>query len=180
LYDDPFVSIVSVPGMLERTVVLDGLSKAHAMTGWRCGYAAVPQLLVEPLTRFFVNSTSCVPPFIQHAGIAALTGPQAHVDAMLKEFRARRSLVVDGLRSLPGVSCLTPRGAFYAFPNVGALPVPAEVLATRLLDEAGVALLPGTAFGPAGSNHLRISYANSAEKLTEALDRIAKLLAHLA
>jgi aspartate/methionine/tyrosine aminotransferase len=179
LYDDPFVSIVSVPGMLERTVVLDSLSKTHAMTGWRCGYAAVPEPLVEPLTRFFVNSTSCVPPFVQYAGIAALTGSQAHVVAMLEQFRARRSLVVDGLRSLPGVSCVTPLGAFYAFPNVGALPIPADVLAKRLLDEAGVAVLAGSAFGPAGSKHLRISYANSAENLTTALDRIAHLLAEL-
>jgi aspartate/methionine/tyrosine aminotransferase len=98
---------------------------------------------------------------------------------MLTEFRARRSLVVDGLRSLPGVSCLIPRGAFYAFPNVGALPISAEALSRRLLDEAGVALLAGSAFGTTGGHHLRISYANSAEKLTEALDRIATFLAQL-
>ncbi len=179
VYDDPFSSIATVPGMLERTVILDGLSKTHAMTGWRCGYAGVPEPLVEPLTRFFVNSTSCVPPFIQHAGIAALTGSQAHVGAMLEEFRSRRSLVVAGLGSLPGVSCLMPRGAFYAFPNVKAAPISADALASRLLDEAGVAVLAGSAFGAAGSDHLRISYANSVENLTEALDRFAAFLSQL-
>ena len=109
--------------MLERTVLLDGFSKTYAMTGWRCGYAAVPETLVEPLTRFFVNSTSCVPPFVQHAGVAALTGPQDDVRAMVAEFAARRDLVVDGLNALPGVSCLSPRGAFYVFPNVAGTPV---------------------------------------------------------
>ena len=129
----------SVPGMLERTVLLDGFSKTYAMTGWRCGYAAVPDALVEPLTRFFVNSTSCVPPFVQYAGVAALTGPQDDVTAMVAEFAARRDLVVDGLNALPGVSCLSPRGAFYVFPNVADTPVSAEELADRLLEEAGVA-----------------------------------------
>ena len=121
-YGDAFASIASVPGMLERTVLLDGFSKTYAMTGWRCGYAAVPEALVEPLTRFFVNSTSCVPPFVQHAGVAALTGPQDDVTAMVAEFAARRDLVVDGLNALPGVSCLSPRGAFYVFPNVADAP----------------------------------------------------------
>ena len=118
IYGDAFASIASEEGMLERTVLLDGFSKTYAMTGWRCGYAAVPEALVEPLTRFFVNSTSCVPPFVQHAGVAALTGPQDDVTAMVAEFAARRDLVVDGLNALPGVSCLSPRGAFYVFPNV--------------------------------------------------------------
>ena len=104
--------------MLERTVLLDGLSKTYAMTGWRCGFAAVPEPLVDPLVRFFVNSTSCVPPFVQLAGVAALSGPQDEPRAMVEEFRARRELVVDGLNALPGVSCRIPRGAFYAFPNV--------------------------------------------------------------
>jgi aspartate/methionine/tyrosine aminotransferase len=177
LYADAFCSIAGEPGMLDRTVVLDGLSKTYAMTGWRCGYACVPELLVEPLTRFFVNSTSCVPPFIQHAGIAALGGPQDEVGAMLEEFRARRAIVVDGLNDLPGVSCRTPSGAFYAFPNVGALPVSADVLAERLLEQAGVAVLAGSAFGSAGTDHLRISYANSRERLSAALERMKVLLA---
>jgi aspartate/methionine/tyrosine aminotransferase len=180
LYEGSFASIASVPGMLDRTVVLDGLSKTFAMTGWRCGYACVPERLVEPLTRFFVNSTSCVPPFIQHAGIAALEGPQDEVSAMLEEFRARRDLLIAGLNDLPGVSCRTPRGAFYAFPNVSSLPISAESLATRLLEEAGVAVLAGSAFGAAGAGHLRLSYANSRTNLIAALERIRALLFELA
>lgn len=179
LYEGDFASIASAPGMLDRTVVLDGLSKTYAMTGWRCGYASVPETLVEPLTRFFVNSTSCVPPFIQHAGIAALQGPQDDVASMLDEFRARRDLVVDGLNGLPGVSCRTPRGAFYAFPNVAGVPLDADTLATRLLEEAGVALLAGSAFGEAGADHLRISYATSREQLREAIERMGTFLAAL-
>ena len=179
LYADSFASIAAVPGMLERTVLLDGLSKTYAMTGWRCGYAAVPEPLVVPLTRFFVNSTSCVPPFIQRAGIAALEGPQDSVAAMLEEFRARREIVVDGLRELPGVTCRSPSGAFYAFPNVGALPLPAEALAPRLLDEAGVAVLAGADFGAQGAGYLRLSYANSRANLTAALARMRELLSTL-
>src|SRR5262249_42181836 len=113
LYEGEFVSIASEPGMLERTIVLDGFSKTFAMTGWRCGYAAGPDALVDALVRFFVNSTSCVPPFVQLAGVAALEGPMDAVEAMLAEFRARRALVVEGLNALPGVSCRMPRGAFY-------------------------------------------------------------------
>ena len=118
LYEGAFASIATEPGMLERTIVLDSFSKTYAMTGWRCGYAAVPEPLVEPLTRFLVNSTSCVPPFVQRAGVAALTGPQDGVERMRAEFRARRDLVVAGLAALPGVTCRVPHGAFYAFPNV--------------------------------------------------------------
>jgi aspartate/methionine/tyrosine aminotransferase len=179
LYDGAFASIASVPGMAERTVLLDGLSKTYAMTGWRCGYAAVPDALVDPLVRFFVNSTSCVPPFVQLAGIAALTGPQDGVEEMVQEFRRRRDVVVDGLNGLPGVSCRVPRGAFYAFPNVSGVPLPAEELAARLLDEAGVALLAGTAFGAVGKDNLRLSYANSVENLERALERIQDFLAAL-
>jgi aspartate aminotransferase len=178
-YGDAFASIASVPGMLERTVLLDGFSKTYAMTGWRCGYAAVPKALVEPLTRFFVNSTSCVPPFVQRAGIAALTGPQDDVTAMVSEFAVRRDLVVAGLNALPGVWCLSPDGAFYAFPNVAEVPVPAEELADRLLEEAGVALLAGSAFGAEGADHLRLSYANSRENLALGLERMHDFLAGL-
>src|SRR5262249_33253495 len=146
LYEGEFASIVSEPGMLERTILLDGFSKTFAMTGWRCGYAAVPEPLVDPLVRFFVNSTSCVPPFVQLAGIAALQGPMDDVAAMMEEFRARRALVVAGLNALPGVTCRMPRGAFYAFPNVAATGIGADELARRLLDESGVAVLAGSAF----------------------------------
>jgi aspartate/methionine/tyrosine aminotransferase len=176
LYSGSFASIATEPGMLERTVLLDGLSKTYAMTGWRCGYAAVPEALVDPLTRFFVNSTSCVPQFVQHAGVAALTGPQDSVTAMVEEFARRRDLVVSGLNALPGVSCLAPAGAFYAFPNVAGVPLSAEDLADRLLEEAGVALLAGSAFGEAGGGHLRLSYAASPARLSEGLGRMERFL----
>ena len=180
MYEGEFRSIASEPGMLERTIVLDSFSKTYAMTGWRCGYAAVPAALAEPLTRFVVNSTSCVPPFVQRAGIAALTGPQDGVAAMVAEFRARRDLVVDGLNALPGVSCRVPHGAFYAFPNVAAVPLGADELAGRLLEEAGVALLSGTAFGAAGEHHVRLSYATSRDRLVEGLQRMRRFLERLA
>ena len=176
LYEGDFASVASIPGMLERTVLLDGLSKTYAMTGWRCGFAAVPDALVDPLVRFFVNSTSCVPPFIQHAGVVALTAPQDEVRAMIEEFERRRELIVDGLNSLPGVTCRRPRGAFYAFPNVADVPITADELASRLLEEAGVAVLAGTAFGRVGKDNLRLSYANSRENLERALERMRGLL----
>jgi aspartate aminotransferase len=179
LYEGEFASIATEPEMLDRTIVLDSFSKTYAMTGWRCGYAAVPGALVEPLTRFLVNSTSCVPPFVQRAGIAALIGPQDAVAAMRAEFRARRDVVIAGLNALPGVSCRVPHGAFYAFPNVESVPLSADALAQRLLDDAGVALLSGTAFGAAGENHLRISYATSRERLALGLERMAAFLAAL-
>jgi aspartate/methionine/tyrosine aminotransferase len=175
-YGDEVASIASVPGMLERTVVLDSLSKTYSMTGWRCGYAAVPEALLDPLTRLITNSVSCVPAFVQAAGVAALTGPQQCVTAMVEEFRHRRDLVVVGLNELPGVSCRSPRGAFYAFPDVSEAPIAAQRLADRLLEEAGVALLAGEGFGAQGDRHLRISYANSQAQLELALDRIGAFL----
>jgi len=180
VYDGEFASIASRPGMLDRTILLDGLSKAYAMTGWRCGFAAVPEPLIDPLVRFFINSTSCVPPFVQLAGVAALKGPQNSVDAMLAEFRIRRRLVVDRLNEMPGITCRYPAGAFYAFPNVGSLPIGADELANRLLEDAGVALLAGSAFGQIGLNNLRISYANSQTNLERALDRVADVVERLA
>jgi aspartate/methionine/tyrosine aminotransferase len=176
VYDGAFASVASYPGMLARTILLDGLSKTYAMTGWRCGFAAVPEPLVDPLVRFFVNSTSCVPPFVQLAGVTALSGPQDEPRAMVEEFRARRELVVAGLNQLPGVSCRTPRGAFYAFPNVSGVPLDADELADRLLQEAGVAVHAGSAFGEHGKENLRISYANSRENLALALERMDDFL----
>jgi aspartate aminotransferase len=175
-YDDVVTSIATLPGMLERTVLLDGLSKTYSMTGWRCGYAAVPEPLVDPLTRLITNSVSCVPGFVQAAGIAALTGPQDCVAAMVEEFTARRELVVAGLNALPGISCTAPRGAFYAFPDVSAVPMSSQELADRLLEEAGVALLAGEGFGANGADHLRISYANSRPQLALALERMDRFL----
>ena len=175
-YDREVASIASVPGMLERCVLLDGLSKTYAMTGWRCGYAAVPAPLVDPLTRLITNSVSCVPGFVQSAGIAALSGPQDCVTAMVEEFRRRRDLVVARLNALPGFSCREPQGAFYAFPDVSAVPTPSQQLADRLLEEAGVALLAGEGFGAQGEQHLRISYANSSTQIAVALDRMREFL----
>jgi aspartate aminotransferase len=178
-YDVEAPSIVSQPGMLERTILLDGFSKTFAMTGWRLGYAAVPAELVDPLTRLIVNSTSCVPPFVQLAGVAALEGPQDAVDEMVAEFRRRRDFLVPALNTIPGVSCIEPGGAFYTFPNVSELPIGADVLTDRLLDEAGVALLAGSAFGIHAADHLRISYASSLENLERAVDRIGTFVAAL-
>ncbi len=178
-YDGPFASIAGGGRFAERAIVLDGVSKTYAMTGWRCGFAVLPDPLVEPLVRFFVNSTSCVPPFVQHAAVAALEGPQDSVEAMREEFMRRRTLVVDALNAVPNVRCAVPAGAFYAFPDVGALPLSSAELADRLLDEAGVATLAGTAFGRNGEGHLRISYANSEANLREALARIHSFVASL-
>ena len=178
-YDVEAPSIAALPGMLERTVLLDGFSKTFAMTGWRLGYAAVPSELVDPLTRLIVNSTSCVPPFAQLAGVAALEGPQDAVDAMVAEFRRRRDFLVPALNTIPGFRCIEPGGAFYAFPNVSALPIGADELAERLLDEAGVALLAGSSFGRHGADHVRISYASSLGSLEQAVERIRGFVAAL-
>ena len=178
-YDVDALSIATVPGLLERTIVLDGFSKTFAMTGWRMGYAAVPEELVDPLVRLIVNSTSCVPPFAQLAGVAALEGPQDAVTAMVAEFRRRRDYLVPALNSIPGVRCIEPGGAFYAFPNVSELPVGADELAHRLLDEAGVALLAGSSFGQHGADHVRISYASSLANLEDAVARISTFVASL-
>jgi aspartate/methionine/tyrosine aminotransferase len=176
LYEGAHDSIAS-HGLLDRTILLDGFSKTFAMTGWRLGYAALPAPLVEPVTRLIVNSVSCTPPAVQLAGVAALEGPRDAVDAMRAEFRRRRDAVVAGLNELPGVSCVEPKGAFYAFPNVRGTGLDAATLAGRLLDEAGVAVLAGTAFGANGEGYLRLSYANSLENLQAALAAMGELLA---
>jgi aspartate/methionine/tyrosine aminotransferase len=166
------VSIASLPGLAERTIVLDGFSKTYAMTGWRLGYAIVPAWLEAAFGTLIINTVSGVTAFAQAGAIEALRGPQDDVDAMVAEFRARRDLVVDGLNGIPGVRCLRPSGAFYAFPDIAGTGLSGRKLADRLLAEAGVCLLAGTAFGRVGVDHVRISYANSRENLTEALRRI--------
>ncbi len=178
LYSGSFASIASEPGFGpdERTIILDGFSKTYAMTGWRLGYGVMPEPLAEQVTKLQVNSNSCTAAATQHAGLAALSGPQDAVDRMLEEFRARRDLIVSGLNELPGVECISPQGAFYAFPNVSATGLPAGVLADLLLNEAGVACLSGTAFGRHGEGHLRLSYANSRENISLALDRMHEVL----
>jgi aspartate/methionine/tyrosine aminotransferase len=179
LYEGEFASIVSLPGMKRQTIILDGFSKSYAMTGWRLGYGVMPKALAEHLTRLMTNSASCTATFIQHAGLAALHGDDAPVQAMVEEFRRRRDLIVDGLNRIPGVTCARPRGAFYVFPNVKRFGRPAKEIATYLLDEAGVAVLGGTAFGEYGEGYLRLSYAASRETIEEALRRIADGLGHL-
>jgi aspartate/methionine/tyrosine aminotransferase len=180
LYDGEFVSMFGLPGVRERAVLLDGFSKTYAMTGWRLGFGVMPAPLAEHVTRLMVNSASCTASFVQLAGIAALEGDQTPVARMVEAFRRRRDLVVAGLNTLPGVSCITPRGAFYAFPNVTRLGRSSAEIADRLLNEAGVALLPGTAFGVHGEGYLRLSYANSEANLRAALERMRPVLERLA
>ena len=165
-------SIAALPGMAERTIVLDGFSKTYAMTGWRLGYGIVPADLAHGFGRLLINSVSGATTFAQHGAVEALTGPQDDVDAMIEEFRARRDLVVDGLNAIPGFRTLRPLGAFYAFPDIAGTGLTGADLSERLLQEAGVSVLPGTAFGTVGTNHIRLSYANSRENLAEALRRI--------
>jgi aspartate/methionine/tyrosine aminotransferase len=173
LYDGAeHVSLASLPGMAERTIVLDGFSKTFAMTGWRLGYAVVPPSLVQTFGQLIINTISCAPTFAQVGAVAALTGPQDDVEAMVVEFKARRDLVVAGLNAIPGVRCATPVGAFYAFPEVSGTGLSGAEFAERLLQEAGVCVLAGTAFGEVGTGHVRVSYANSRENLTEALERM--------
>jgi aspartate/methionine/tyrosine aminotransferase len=180
LYDGTeHVSIAALPGMAERTIVLDGFSKTFAMTGWRLGYAIVPPWLVQTYGQLVINTISCAPTFAQVGAVEALRGPQDDVDAMVVEFRARRDLVVDGLNAIPGIRCLRPSGAFYAFPDISGTGLGGAELAERLLHEAGVCVLAGTAFGGVGTDHVRISYANSRENLREALARIGAFVAGL-
>lgn len=179
LYEGEFASITSVPGMPEQTIILDGFSKTYAMTGWRLGYGVMPVELARQITKLMVNSNSCTAAFTQMAGVEALTGPQDSVDAMLSEFRRRRSLVVEGLNKIPGFRCLMPKGAFYAFPNIEGTGLSSQVLADKLLYEAGVAALAGTCFGAYGEGFIRFSYANSEENLKKALERIGDVVAKL-
>jgi aspartate aminotransferase len=175
-YDGRHVSVLDVDGMAERTVLLDGWSKTFAMTGWRLGFGVLPQPLVEPVTRLIINSVSCTSAFSQHAAKAALDGPWEPVERMVTEFRERRDLIVDLLNKIPGVSCQTPHGAFYVFPRVTEIGLPAAELQARLMNEAGVAVLAGTAFGGYGEGYLRLSYANSADNLRAAATAIDTLV----
>jgi aspartate aminotransferase len=176
-YDGKHVSVLDVDGMAERTVLLDGWSKSFAMTGWRLGFGVFPPDLVEPVTRLVVNSVSCTSAFSQDAAVAALEGPWQPVEDIVKEFRARRDVIVEGLNRIPGMSCTTPQGAFYVFPSVKALGIPSQALAARLLDEAGVACLSGTAFGSWGQGYIRLSYANSVPNIRTALQSIEEFCA---
>src|SRR5919109_50706 len=149
-YEGAHESIAELDGLADRTILLDGCSKSFAMTGWRLGFAALPEVLVEPVTRLIINSVSCTAAFVQHAAIAALTGPFDAVDAMVEEFERRRKVIVEGLSRIEGITCLEPAGAFYVFPNVSALGGSGRDLVTYLLEQAGVAGLWGPRFGPPG------------------------------
>jgi aspartate aminotransferase len=178
-YGGKHASIASVDGMADRTILLDGCSKTFAMTGWRLGFAAFPPELMEPVIRMIINTVSCTSAFSQQAILAAVTGPWDPVQVMLDEFQKRRDVIVEGLNRISGVSCLEPGGAFYVFPNVKALGVPSDTVASHLLDEAGVACLSGTAFGANGQGYLRFSYANSIEAIRSALDAMEASLPNL-
>ena len=177
VYEGEHVSLASLPGLADRTIVLDGFSKTYAMTGWRLGYAILPEPLLLPFSRLMVNSVSCTSMFSQVAAVEALTGPQDAVDTMVEEFRARRALIVAGLNAIPGIDCHEPAGAFYVFPDVSGTGLDGAAFADGLLAEAGVCVLAGTAFGQVGRDHVRISYANSRENLAEALRRIGAFVA---
>ncbi|MFN2155478.1 MAG: aminotransferase class I/II-fold pyridoxal phosphate-dependent enzyme, partial [Anaerolineae bacterium] len=179
VYDGEVSSIAALPGMLERTIIVDGFSKTYAMTGWRLGFGIVPAALAEKLSYLLVHSVGCTATFTQYAGLAAVLGPQDRVEAVCQIFRRRRDRLIAGLNEIPGVHCHLPRGAFYAFPNVEAYGRPVEELAEYLLEEAGVALLPGTSFGANGKGNLRLSYANSIENIELALERMRTALAKL-
>jgi len=174
LYGGSHVSALELPTLRDRTILCDAFSKTWSMTGWRLGYGVMPKPLAEAVTRLQINCTSCAATFGQRAALAALRGPRNEVDAMRETFRRRRDVIVEGLNAIPGLSCAEPKGAFYAFPNVGR---DGAKLAKRLLEEAGVACVAGASFGPAGKEHVRFSYAASEETIREALRRIRALLA---
>ncbi|MBK9170226.1 MAG: pyridoxal phosphate-dependent aminotransferase [Bryobacterales bacterium] len=179
-YGDEPVSLTTFPGMLEKTILLDGFSKTYAMTGWRIGYGVMPEPLVDPVNKLMVNSNSCTASFTQKAALAALTGPQDDVDRMVAEFRRRRDAFCAALNEIPGFRCELPGGAFYAFANVKGAGMGSKELADRLLTEAGVACLNGGAFGRFGEGYLRFSYANSLDNLLEAARRIRGFVEGLA
>jgi aspartate/methionine/tyrosine aminotransferase len=177
VHDGEHHSLLAVDGMAERTIVLDGVSKTYAMTGWRLGWAIVPPALVEPFERLLINTVSGTAAHAQLAGAEALSGPQLAVDEMNAEFRARRDLMVEGLRALPGLSVPMPPAAFYVFPDVSGTGMDGATFAERLLTEAGVSVLPGSGFGEVAADHVRVSYANSRANLRLALERMAGFLA---
>src|SRR5205809_4494992 len=178
VYGFQHVSPLSQPGMRERTVLMDGLSKSYAMTGWRLGYAVAPKALAEKLDQLMINSSSCAAGFTQVAAIEALSAPDSDhaVRRMVKVFEHRRDLVVDGLHAIPGVRCARPQGSFYAFPNIEGTGFDERELADRLLTEAGVAVLPGTAFGVAGKGYIRLAYPQSEDELGLGLEPVGAFI----
>ena len=179
IYEGTHESIASLPGMKEKTIILDGFSKTYAMTGWRLGYGVMRKDLAEKITQLMINSNSCTCAFVQVAGIEALKGPQDFVDRMVAEFRKRREIIVEGLNRIKGITCKKPKGSFYVFPNITGTGMCSSELSDYLLKEAGVAVLSGTAFGEYGKGYLRVSFANSVENISEALKRMEAALEKL-
>jgi aspartate aminotransferase len=167
-------SIATLPGMRERTIIVDGFSKTYAMTGWRLGFMVMPEALAERVELLLTHSIGCTAAFTQVAGVEALNGPQEKVAENVAEYQRRRDYIVAGLNGIPGISCQTPQGAFYVFPNVKSFGLPSREIATRLIDEAGVAVLAGADFGPGGEGYLRLCYATSIEVLRESLEKMAE------
>lgn len=170
--EDVVPSIITLPGMKERTILVDGFSKTYAMTGWRLGFGLMPEDLAHKVGLLLTHSIGCTAGFTQMAGIEALTGPQEQVKKVCKIFKERRDIIVNGLNEIPGIDCQTPLGAFYVFPNIKSYGRSSEKLADYLLDQAGVALLPGTSFGSQGEGYLRLCYANSKKNIRDALEQI--------
>lgn len=169
-------SIAALPGMKERTIIVDGFSKTYSMTGWRLGYGIMPRELAVRVDLLLTHSVGSTAHFTQFAGLEAVTGPQDMVEVMVAEYQLRRNVIVDGLNSIPGITCQKPQGAFYAFPNIRSTGMSSTDLANLILEKAGVALLPGSSFGQHGEGYLRLSYANSIENIEMALDRIKAIL----
>ena len=182
-YDGRYDSVAALPGMAERTVIVDGFSKGYSMTGWRLGYGVMPATLAQPMTTLVINNVSCTATFVQYAGLAALTGPQEPVTRMVSGLRAKRDLLVSGLNAIDGVRCATPAGAFYCFPDIGGAlertGLSCEAFAARLLAEQHVAVLAGTAFGPGGAGRLRLCYATDPADLERALARMKSFVGAL-
>src|SRR5207249_5149257 len=174
VYEGKHHTILSFPGMMERTVLLDGFSKTFAMTGWRLGYGIFPPGWGPHISRLIINSVSCTSTFSQRAAIAALTGPRDEIDRISAAFASRRELVYEGLNKIPGLRCSHPQGAFYAFPNITDTGMDSRSYADYLLHQADVAVLPGTSFGEFGEGYIRISFANSEANLAEAMRRIER------
>jgi aspartate/methionine/tyrosine aminotransferase len=175
-YDREAPSIYSIPGMDARTIIMDGFSKTYSMTGWRLGYGIMPAELARRVGLLLTHAVGSTAQFTQYAGMEAITGPQDEVDKMVAEYRRRRDVIVDGLNSLPGVTCQKPQGAFYVFPNITALGMPSSQAANWFLNDAGVALLPGSAFGEYGEGYLRLSFANSTENIQLAIERMSEAI----
>jgi aspartate/methionine/tyrosine aminotransferase len=174
IYEGKHLSIASLPGMKDKTILLDGFSKTYAMTGWRLGYAAMRKDLAQKVTQLMINSNSCTSAFTQMAGAEALRGPQTEPKKMVEEFRRRREVIVSGLNKIKGITCKRPRGAFYVFPNVKSFGMDSKKLADHILQKAGVAVLSGTSFGAYGEGYLRLSFANSVENIEKAMKRISE------